>query len=91
MILLTSYKVLYLLQNGFKILSHLIMTTAHGPDRKIIIIGPVVVMTLAKQELSCAKGITNLVPDLQATAICLAPPITSSANGTIQACHFSKQ
>lgn len=39
---------LHMLQSGFRLLSHLILTTAHGPDRKQIILGPNTVMTLAK-------------------------------------------
>lgn len=43
-----------MLQSGFRILSPLILTTAHGPGRKILLVAN------SCQELSCAKRITNL-------------------------------
>ena len=74
-----------MLRSGFRMLPHLILTIAQGPDRKRIIIGPNIVMILAKNYPMSKKSRTLFLTfHLMPVAICLASPITASANGNLR-------
>lgn len=63
-----------------------------GLNRKRIITGSNIIIILAKNYPMSKKSPTLfLIFHLQPVAICLAPPITSSANGTFKVCHLSRK